>query len=393
MNPAILSIYTVPDTAAAQWSLQENELVCDHIEIPPAQLHGNVYYAIEQQCLQPFLVLAGGYVTFPVTPLMEVGQGDFSVCAWIRTTSPGISKILDKRIEGSGEVHGWSFFIYEGRINLQLSYPSPGTSWTNYGWWTDLSLLPFVNDDRWHHVAVTIDRDQTDGGRWYVDGKLVGRSFNPTGRQGSMSHRVPLTLGKRSDNGGGQFWGSIGGLRLYHWALTEAEVAVIYGEPPQALPLETTAEAVKKLPESFSAALDLSEALGSLQFLPQAPLNTVRISGVDLPRKYWIPTSEWQAQWLLETNNAELRRLLMQRIGYDRLCQELQATELDTWREYTLLKIDAKVDVEPIHLLKMTCPSTAHIHTLRVPPSLTSAREAIKWANWDVDPAAFASET
>jgi Leucine-rich repeat (LRR) protein len=112
-----------------------------------------------------------------------------------------------------------------------------------------------------------------------------------------------------------------------------------------------------------------------------------------LPRQYWAHPSQWQAEWLLTETNAELRRMLLHGIGYDRLCQELQATELDTWREYTLLKIDAAVDVEPIHLLKMTCPSTAHIHTLRVPPTLTSAHEAIQWANWDIDPEAFAAET
>ena len=66
---------------------------------------------------------------------------------------------------------------------------------------------------------------------------------------------------------------------------------------------------------------------------------------------------------------------------------------IDQYREYTLLKIDADIDIEPIHLLKMTCPSTENIHILRVPPNLTSARDAIRWVNWDVDPEAFAVET
>jgi len=52
---------------------------------------------------------------------------------------------------------------------------------------------------------------------------------------------------------------------------------------------------------------------------------------------------------------------------------ELQATELDSWAEYTLLKIDADVDEEPILLLKMICPSTGFIHVSRVPPDVESA--------------------
>ncbi|MBC7971807.1 MAG: hypothetical protein H7Z11_17055, partial [Verrucomicrobia bacterium] len=116
--------------------------------------------------------------------------------------------------------------------------------------------------------------------------------------------------------------------------------------------------------------------------------------GVTLPEKYGIvPPNQWQSEWLLTEDNAELRRVLIQGIGYARICQELQAAELNSWQEYTLLKIAADADVEPIYLLKMTCPSTGHIHALRVPPAMTTAREAIRWVNWDIDPEAFAVQT
>ncbi|MEH2262878.1 DUF6745 domain-containing protein [Nostoc sp.] len=116
--------------------------------------------------------------------------------------------------------------------------------------------------------------------------------------------------------------------------------------------------------------------------------------GVTLPEKYGkIHPQQWQANWLLTEENAELRRVLIQGIGYARICQELQAIELDTWQEYTLLKIDADVDEEAIYLLKMTCPSTSFIHTLRVAPNMKSAREAIRWVNWGVDPETFGVQT
>ncbi|MCC3429472.1 MAG: leucine-rich repeat domain-containing protein [Microcoleus sp. PH2017_40_RAT_O_B] len=122
--------------------------------------------------------------------------------------------------------------------------------------------------------------------------------------------------------------------------------------------------------------------------------------GVTLPEKYGqIHPNQWEATWILEEENAELRRVLIQGIGYDRICQELQATDLDTWQEYTLLRIDADIDgfdtdeKEPIYLLKMTCPSTGFIHALRVPPDIQSAREAIRWVNWDVDYEEFSVQT
>ncbi|MEG4005390.1 leucine-rich repeat domain-containing protein [Microcoleus sp. Pol11C1] len=115
--------------------------------------------------------------------------------------------------------------------------------------------------------------------------------------------------------------------------------------------------------------------------------------GVKLPEKYGkVHPDLWQAEWLLSESNAELRRVLIETIGYDRICQQLQAVKLDTWQEYTLLKID-NADVEPIYLLKMTCPSTGFIHALRVPPDVTSAKEAIRWVNWDIDPEEFSVQT
>ncbi len=124
--------------------------------------------------------------------------------------------------------------------------------------------------------------------------------------------------------------------------------------------------------------------------------------GVKLPEQYGkVHPDLWEAQWILDEKNAELRRLLIERIGYDRICQLLQAVELDSWQEYTLLKIDfaddTRFDYEPhaipAYLLKMTCPSTGHIHALRVPPEVESAKEAIRWVNWDIDPEEFSVQT
>jgi internalin A len=115
--------------------------------------------------------------------------------------------------------------------------------------------------------------------------------------------------------------------------------------------------------------------------------------GVRLPEKYGkVHPNKWQSQWLLAEKNVEIRRVLIQGIGYDRICQELSAKQIDSWQEYALLQI-YKVDVEPICLLKMTCPSTGFIHALRVPPNLRSARKAIGWVNWDIDPEEFSVQT
>jgi hypothetical protein len=127
------------------------------------------------------------------------------------------------------------------------------------------------------------------------------------------------------------------------------------------------------------------------------------IHGVHLPNEYGERhPHQWRSEWVLTETNAERRRVLIQGIGYGRLCQELNTKTIDTWREYTLLWVEVptlayvnnqQVKEDAMLLLKMTCPSTNHIHVLRVPPNTGSARAAAKWVNWDIDPEAFAIES
>lgn len=115
--------------------------------------------------------------------------------------------------------------------------------------------------------------------------------------------------------------------------------------------------------------------------------------GVNLPEKYGkLHPSEWETQWVMTEENAELRRVLIQGITYERIVEELDAEELDSWREYSLLKMKNSPDEEDMLLVKMTCPSTGMIHVHRVPPDTKTAREGITWNNWGTDPEDFSVE-
>jgi hypothetical protein len=132
------------------------------------------------------------------------------------------------------------------------------------------------------------------------------------------------------------------------------------------------------------------------------PKITIKMFGVDLPRRYWTKFSEWKAEWLLDEENASIRRILIEQLGYEEICDKLGAVSIDSWQEYTLLKLDnmeiiyegqKEIRREPMLLLKMTCPSTNHIHILRVPPEMTSAEAAITWVNHGIHPDEFAVQT
>ncbi len=104
--------------------------------------------------------------------------------------------------------------------------------------------------------------------------------------------------------------------------------------------------------------------------------------GVTLSEKYGqVPPSQWCSEWLLSEPSAEIRRVLLQGISYNRIWQNLTAIEIDSWQEYTLVKVNNDGEVEPTYLLKMTSPSSGSIHVIRVPPNILSAREAIRWVH------------
>ncbi|VEP13618.1 conserved hypothetical protein [Hyella patelloides LEGE 07179] len=162
------------------------------------------------------------------------------------------------------------------------------------------------------------------------------------------------------------------------WLLTYKDICVVCSRP-----IELTVDTQMRLHGEGKPALLFADGL-----------NLYAYEGVILPERYTkVHPSAWKLEWVLQEDNAELRRILVQGIGYDRICQASFSQELDSWREYTLLKIDIQDDREPANLLKMTCPSTGKIHALRVPPSITSAREAIRWVNWDIDPSEFTIQT
>lgn len=118
--------------------------------------------------------------------------------------------------------------------------------------------------------------------------------------------------------------------------------------------------------------------------------------GVIIPQRYGsVPSAQWQVEWLINELNAEIRRILIQGIGYVKLCSAFNCVVIDTWGEYKLLKLEHDIfdDSEPVQLLQMICPSSGNIHLRRVPPDLTCARDAICWINWEVDPDQFWEQT
>jgi leucine-rich repeat protein SHOC2 len=164
---------------------------------------------------------------------------------------------------------------------------------------------------------------------------------------------------------------------------------------------------IKSLPQSIKKLNYLTRLylhnnpLQDLSVLSKLPrLGEITFFNCKLPRRYWTKFSDFKAEWLLEEYNVEIRRVIIEYLGYEKIRDRLGVVEIDSWREYVLLKIEEAGEIyylarggEALMLLKMVCPSTNHIHILRVPPELTSAEAAITWVNHGIHPDKFSIET
>jgi hypothetical protein len=87
-------------------------------------------------------------------------------------------------------------------------------------------------------------------------------------------------------------------------------------------------------------------------------------------------------QDILNIDNVELRRILIERLGYETFLQQvggmIRDRDQDSGGERQLIYVPFEDD-EPLMVLKVTCPSTGHLHLLRVPPDLRSCRQAAAW--------------
>ncbi|MCL5028104.1 MAG: SpaA isopeptide-forming pilin-related protein [Bacteroidetes bacterium] len=169
------------------------------------------------------------YVEVADHPELNFGTGDFSFDSWIKTNDTvGVRVILDKRTEVPDlftAYKGYSIFLNDGKLSLQLADGTPLNSYTNY------ASPVLVGDGKWHHIAITVNRNNVHGMLFYLDG--VPTQFgDPTQHQGSLSNANSLRIGSNSFTdiftGIGTFKGILDEIELFKRVLTPQEVQAIY---------------------------------------------------------------------------------------------------------------------------------------------------------------------
>ncbi|HXU75981.1 MAG TPA: LamG-like jellyroll fold domain-containing protein, partial [Methylomirabilota bacterium] len=166
------------------------------------------------------------------SPALNFGPAQsFSIEAWIQafpsSTDFGIMSIVDKRLAPNiSQAQGYEFNLDNGQIHFRMS-DSPGDVGSSYG-----PAGPDLQDGQFHHVAVTVPRGATNGGRLFVDGQLV-LIFDPTSEPGDLSTTEPFRIGNHATSSLNTFFkGTIDEVSVYNRALGTNEIVAIYAAGP-----------------------------------------------------------------------------------------------------------------------------------------------------------------
>jgi hypothetical protein len=181
------------------------------------------------------------YIEIPNAPPLNVGpaasngSGDFSIDAWVKldactpnlscAADYGVRVILEQRTFTTTYT-GYSFYLYNQYLGLQLADNGASPGYTNYG----ASGLVVPADGQWHFVAVSITRPSAAGFsvQFTLDNKPVAEVSSPA-RMGSLSNSSVARIGMETISNGSVFNGSIDEVEFFNGrAVSSSEWQGIY---------------------------------------------------------------------------------------------------------------------------------------------------------------------
>jgi hypothetical protein len=142
-------------------------------------------------------------------------------------------------------------------------------------------------------------------------------------------------------------------------------------------------ERLTALPEGLMVSEWLDLAHTGISTLPSRSKGVdLRWRDVSIDERVAFQPDTLSAQEILGTANAELRRVMMERKGYEDFLREAKAEKLDQDFDpggvRRLLRVAIPGD-EDLVCLAVSCPSTGRQYLLRVPPNTRTCRGAAAW--------------
>lgn len=98
--------------------------------------------------------------------------------------------------------------------------------------------------------------------------------------------------------------------------------------------------------------------------------------GVRVPVNVILAPDSLQLQDVVMEKNAEVRRVMLERVGRDRLASHGVALHREGGRVLRCVPIGNR---EALVFLEVSCPSTGRVYHLQVPPTMQTCGEAVAW--------------
>lgn len=171
------------------------------------------------------------HISVPNKPELNFGAGqDFSIEGWIKPLRPppyptqDIMTVVGKRYSPNSTVAvGYELYLSGGKVSFQLA--NTLNTIRNFS-----SAGPDLRDGKFHHVAVTVQKNSRTGLQFYVDGRRIA-TFDPTVVPGDLSNTSPLRIGNHPDPAYQCFFhGEIKNVAVFNRALSASEIKAIYAD-------------------------------------------------------------------------------------------------------------------------------------------------------------------
>ncbi len=156
--------------------------------------------------------------------------------------------------------------------------------------------------------------------------------------------------------------------------------------------------ALKSLPDDLVLGGPIEVAGSGLRDLPEQLARSVQLlwRGVVVPPEVVFRPESLTPEQILGQRNAELRRVILERVGLDEVLRRARAEILDSdtdaggARRLVLVWLPARWGrAQPRCYLRCRCPSTGREYLLRVPTETRTCREAAAWLAGFDDPEAY----
>ena len=162
------------------------------------------------------------FFQMPYTPGFNVGEGDFSIELWTRTTVKKATRnIVDYRSE---DPKGWLIFIRRETVGFQIA---DGSHVSNV-----IAANYPISDGRWHHIVAVGKRLPPQSPMIFVDGVLRAQEGKHLPLS-NLDHAIPLWFARHHRNAvidreDVYFGGDIDELSVYRRVLTPAEISSLF---------------------------------------------------------------------------------------------------------------------------------------------------------------------